>query len=111
MKKWCLSFILHPFSFILIVCQRPGGAERVGDGQLDPQAAGGEIAEDLFRQRGLAAEEVGQPGNVQQQARRLDGPLDADQGAETLAPGGQRFQGRVRPGIAGGIGLAILKQS
>ena len=52
----------------------------------------GKIADHLLGQRRLAAEQMGQPGDVQKQARRLVAMFNADQRTEAIAPGGQCLQ-------------------
>ena len=84
------------------VCYRPGGANRVGKGDLNEVAEPLEFGDHGFGQTAFVAKPGSQSGDVQQEAFglvgggarvpggwRITGLFQADEGAELLAPFGQ----------------------
>jgi len=67
----------------------PGRAERVGNGHAHEEPARGKFGGHLLRQARFAAEEMPQARDLQKQAVRVRGILDADDGAEALTARGQ----------------------
>ena len=74
------------------VGRRPGGSDGVGDGHAGGKPAMGEVVDDSVGQRGLAAKKGLQAGDVQKEAIRGGGVVEADQRTESPAPDGQPFQ-------------------
>lgn len=82
------------------MCQGPGRAQRIGEGEADLQGARGEVVEDTLGQGGLAAEEVRKTGKVQPQTLWSGDIFHTHQGAELPAGFGEFFEGAV---VGGGI--------
>ncbi len=63
----------------------PGGADRVGNGDIHFEPSLGEVANDCFRQRVLAAEKRPQIGDIQKERVWRGRVLQADHGTELPA--------------------------
>lgn len=80
----------------------PGGADRVGQADADGDSAASERTQNPVGQDLFAAEEAGDAGHVGKQAVGLGRAVQADQGAEAMAPDAQPLEGlAIGQGIVG----------